>query len=110
MSIAQDLKTIEVGGKAYAIVGKLEEMPMDIFLPARKMARLAAKHQGDPEKMKAFYAENMDTLIDLTERGIAFAFGGEVPEGVQEEISRMDLLGYLEFGCSVIGKFSNVTL
>lgn len=110
MTIAQDLKTVEIGGKTYAIVGKPEEMPMSIFLPARKLAKLAAKAQGDPEKMKAFYVENMDALLDITERGIAFAFGGEVSEDLQEEISRLDIIGYIEFGCTVMGKFSNLTL
>lgn len=110
MTIAQDLKTVEIGGKTYEIVGKPEEMPVAIFLPARRLAKLSAKAQGNPEKMKAFYMENLDALIDITERGIAFAFGGEVNEELQEEINRMDLLDYIEFGCTVMRKFSNLTL
>lgn len=110
MSIAQDLKTVEIGGKAYAVVGRPEEMPMSIFLPARKLSKLAEKVKGNPEKMKAFYVDNMDALLDLTEKGIAFALGEDVSEELQEEISQMDILGYIELGCTVMGKFANLTL
>ena len=125
-----------LGGKSYELVGRPERMPMSVFRQARAVARKAAEYAaryesalrysglgleavinpdtefraGDEalDPLAAFYADNMEAIIDMTYALLRFALGEEQFARAEKELDGLDLLPFCELGMEVMSRYHNL--